>query len=90
MPPSSGKFVLEVGAESLSAVFVLMGHNKIHGVTDVSTSVSTPHLAMLRRPGQLRKFRVPAAVFRTRTDCSEQPANVLLQCGNNKQSTWTD
>jgi len=45
---------------------------------------------MLRRPGQLRKFRVPAAVFRTRTDCSEQPANVLLQCGNNKQSTWTD
>jgi hypothetical protein len=89
VPPPSGKFALEVEAESLSAVFVLIGYNNIHGVTDViSTAVSTPHLAMFRTPGQLRKYRVPTEVFRTRTVSSEQPANVLLlQCGNNKQST---
>jgi len=68
VPPSSGKCALEVEAESLSAVFVLMGYNNIHGVTDViSTFVSTPHLARFRMPRQVGKFRVPTAVFRTRT-----------------------
>lgn len=51
MLPSSGKFALEAEAESLSAVFVLMGYNNIHGVTDViNIAVSTPHLAMVRAP----------------------------------------
>jgi hypothetical protein len=51
VPPSSGKFALEEEAESLSTVFVLMGYNNIHGVTDViSNAVSTPHLAIVRAP----------------------------------------
>jgi len=87
LPQSSGKLLSE--AESLSAVFVPMACNNIHGVTDViSTAVSAPHLAIFRKPGQLRKFRFPTAVFRTRTVSSEQTENVLPQCGNNKQSTW--